>query len=85
LCSVSYGAGCHRASTADEAAALPLNTSIVIRALEDPAVRGFLEECCTRHRCVVGSVHGLEGWRPGTLEAVEELLGRLGVERGSST
>ncbi len=60
---------------------LYLNTSMLIRVLEDPEARGFLGECCRRHRCVVSSVHQLEGWRRETLEAVEQLLRVLGVER----
>jgi len=59
---------------------LYLNSSTLIRALEDPGARRFLEECCRRHRCVVSSVHSLEGWRPETLEAARELLGELDVE-----
>ena len=58
-----------------EALCLYLNSSILIRALEDPEAREFLEECCRRHRCAVSNVHGLEGWRPETLEAARELLG----------
>ena len=60
---------------------LYLNTSIVIRALEEHEAREFLAECCHQHRCVVSSVHQLEGWKEETLEAAEELLGRLGVEK----
>ncbi len=60
---------------------LYLDSSILIRALEDPEARRFLEECCARHRCVVSSVHGLEGWKDETLAAVEALLEGLGVER----
>ncbi|OWJ54682.1 hypothetical protein Pdsh_06600 [Pyrodictium delaneyi] len=62
---------------------LYLNTSVVIRALEDPpppGARGFLEECCRRHRCLVSSVHWEEPWRPETMREAVELLERLGVE-----
>lgn len=59
---------------------LYLNTSILIRALEDPEAKGFLEECCRRHRCLVSSVHWLENWRDDTLARVRTLLGRLSVE-----
>ena len=59
---------------------LYLNSSIVIRALEEPRTRGFLGECCRRHRCIISSVHWEEQWRPETLEEARELLGKLGVE-----
>ncbi len=64
-----------------EALCLYLNSSILIRAMEEEAVRAFLEECCSRHRCVVSSVHWLEDWRRETLEAIEELLESLSVDR----
>lgn len=60
---------------------LYLNTSIVIRALEEHGARGFLEECCRRHQCVASSVHWAEPWRPGTLVEAGRLLEGLGVER----
>ena len=63
-----------------EALCLYLNTSIVIRSLEDPGVRRFLEECCRRHRCLVSSVHWREEWRRSTLTELAGLLGELGVE-----
>ena len=63
-----------------EALCLYLNTSTVIRSLEDPLARGFLEECCTRHRCVVRSVHWEEPWKLETLREALELLERLSVE-----
>ena len=59
---------------------LYLDTSILIRALEDQGARGFLAECCSRHRCVVSSVHWEEPWRSETLATARELLSELGVE-----
>ncbi len=63
-----------------EALCLYLNSSVLIRALEDPEARRLLVECCTRHRCVVSSVHVREEWRPSTLDRVSGLLEELGVE-----
>ncbi len=63
-----------------EALCLYLNSSIVIRSLEDPGARAFLEECCSRHRCVVSSVHWEEPWRGSSLGRVHALLRELGVE-----
>jgi len=59
---------------------LYLNTSTLIRALEDPGARRFLADCCSRHRCVVSNVHRLEGWREETMRVIGRLLERLGVE-----
>ena len=59
---------------------LYLNTSMLIRALEDPEARGFLLGCCRQHRCVVSSVHWREAWREPSLERVRALLRELGVE-----
>jgi len=67
--------------TQRKALCLYLNTSIVIRALEEETARAFLLECCSRHRCIVSSVHREEPWRPGTLEEADMLLEGLGVER----
>ena len=61
-----------------EVLCLYLNSSVLIRALEEPGARGFLEECCTRHRCVVSSVHWREEWRRSTLTKLAG-LGELGV------
>ena len=63
-----------------KALCLYLNSSILIRAMEEDAARVFLGECCRRHRCVVSSVHWLEDWRRETMEALEDLLEDLGVE-----
>ncbi len=60
---------------------LYLNTSIVIRALEDSETRRFLEECCHQHRCVVSSVHWAEPWRPRTLAEASRLLEGLCIEK----
>ena len=59
---------------------LYLNTSIVIRALEEHEAREFLVECCRRHRCVVSSVHWLEDWKDDTLGRARVLLEELGAE-----
>ena len=58
---------------------LYINTSMLIRALEDPEARGFLEECCSRYRCVVSSVHWREEWRRSTLTGLAGLLAGLGI------
>jgi len=58
---------------------LYLNTSIIIRALEDPEAKEFLAEC-RRHRCLVSSVHRLEDWKDDTLARARVLLEELGVE-----
>ncbi len=62
-----------------EALCLYLNSSVLIRALEEPGARGFLGECCRRHRCLVSSVHWREEWRRSTLTELAGLLGELGV------
>ena len=67
--------------TQQRAPCLYLNTSIIIRALEDSEARRFLEECCHRRRCVVSSVHWAEPWRPRTLAEASRLLEGLGVEK----
>jgi len=59
---------------------LYLNTSIIIRALEDSGARRFLEECCSRHRCVVSSVHWWEAWRESSLKHARALLRELSIE-----
>ncbi len=58
---------------------LYINTSMLIRALEDPGAREFLGECCSRHQCVVSSVHWREEWRRNTLTKLAGLLMGLGI------
>ena len=67
-------------STQQRALCFYLNTSILIRALEDPKAKRFLEECCSRHRCIISGIHWLENWRRETREAANRLLEELGVD-----
>jgi hypothetical protein len=67
-------------STQQRRLRLYLNTSIIIRALEDPGAKEFLVECCRQHRCVVSSVHWLEDWKDDTLARARVLLEELGAE-----
>jgi len=57
-----------------------LNTSILIRALEDAEAGELLRECCSRHWCIISGIHWLENWRRETREAVTRLLEELGVD-----
>ena len=52
---------------------------MLIRALEEPEARRFLMECCSRHHCVVSSVHWREEWKRSTLTLLAGLLRELGV------
>jgi len=58
-----------------------LNTSILIRALEDEKSKAFLMMCCRRYECVVSSVHDLEKWKHDTLLELKSILGSIGVHK----
>lgn len=63
-----------------------LNTSILIKAVNprEPGHREalrFLEECCSKHECVVSNVHRREYWYPKTRRRVNALLRRLKARR----
>ncbi len=63
-----------------------LNTSILVKATKprEPGHREalrFLEECCSKHECVVSNIHREERWRPETRRRVNALLRRLKARR----
>lgn len=68
----------------DRGSCIYVNTSIVIRALNpgEPGhveARGFLEECCSKCRCIYSSVHGYE-MPPQEFEEIARYLRSLGAQ-----